>query len=225
MRETWVRAIRSLGSMMVFAMLGMVGCSSQGSEATEGLGDSEARASLERLSGCFSVRYQFVETGGGKDFLVEDNIEYMDVREQGAGYFVRNFLIVDEQSSFLHWTQTWQPLGDGIWSMRVEDGQGQLRYESQGMWRFNQWEGEIALAQKPNRDIMRTDYELLERRNIIQFTPGQWIQSEVNLKLSENGTPVASEVGWIVYKLAANADACAPAMSMARPVLAGLQAR
>ncbi|MCG8420633.1 MAG: hypothetical protein MJE77_22160 [Proteobacteria bacterium] len=42
-----------------------------------------------------------------------------------------------------------------------------------------------------------------------------WIQSEVNVKALEDGTPVASEVGWIVYTEQETADACQPAIDFA----------
>lgn len=165
---------------------------------------------LAKLAGCFAVRYQFVEDGRG-DFFFDDGVEYMDVAARGHGYIARNYLILDEHTTFLHWTQEWTPLGRGQWLLTVRSGDGSLRYQSRGAWRFNQWEGEAALAAKPNRDILRTDYDQLERRNIIQLTEQRWIQSEVNRKLLDDGTPVASEVGWITYTRRESDEACAAA--------------
>ena len=56
---------------------------------------------------------------------------------------------------------------------------------------------------------------MLQRRNIIQMADDTWIQSEVNVKALEDGTPVASEVGWIVYTEQETADACQPAIDFA----------
>lgn len=192
-----------------------IGCAGgEGGSTLAGLGDSEARTSLQALSGCFSVRYQFTENST-QDFLISDNIEYMDIRAQGDGYLARNFLITGPESSFLHWNQEWTPLGDGRWSVRVTDGADQLRYETDGVWRFNQWESEPAPAVKPTRDSERTDYEVLERRSSLQLTADGWIQAEINLKLAGDGTPVASELGWIVYARLPDTEACAPAIAMA----------
>ena len=159
--------------------------------------DSMARASLETLHGCYAVRYEFTEDGQG-DFFLEDGVELMDVTRSGDGYFVRNYL-VHEDYRFLHWTQEWTPLADGRWMLTVRSGDGALRYRSDGVWRFNQWEGGAALAHKPTRDELRTDYAHLIRRNVMQFTADRWVHSEVNMKVREDSTPVASEVGWITY--------------------------
>ena len=159
--------------------------------------DSQARASLETLSGCYAVRYEFTENGD-EDFFMEDGVESMDVTRKGDGYLVRNFLVYDDYK-FLHWTQEWTPLANGRWLLTVRRGDSALRYQSDGIWRFNQWEGGAAPAQKPTRDERRTDYDHLLRRNVMQFTADRWVHSEINMKVREDATPVASEVGWITY--------------------------
>ncbi len=172
---------------------------------------------LSHLAGCFSVRYQFVEDGE-HDFFIKDAVEYMHVRtdEANTAFRVHNYLIPPERPdlAFLHWVQIWRPMEDGRWHLRVEDGAGGLRYQGPGMWRFNQWEGQPARAKKPTRDLPRQDYDLLERRNTLQITAQSWIHSEINLKLRADGTPVASELGWIVYERMENDDACVFARSL-----------
>lgn len=175
--------------------------------------DRSARASLETLTGCFAVRYQFTEDGQ-RDFFFDDGVEYMDVRAHGDGYVARNFLVYGDDP-FLHWTQEWQPIGAGRWLLTVRSGDDSLRYRSEGVWRFNQWEGDAALAEKPTRDGLRSDYDQLVRRNVIQFTDRRWVQAEVNLKERADGTPVASEVGWITYTLRDSDELCAPAKDLA----------
>ena len=174
--------------------------------------DRLARASLAHLTGCFAVRYQFTDDGRS-DFFFDDGVEYMDIRPHGQGFLARNYLVHSE--TFLHWTQEWQPIGDGRWLLTVRSGDGSLRYRSDGVWRFNQWEGRAALASKPTRDGLREDYTQLLRRNTMQFTDGRWVQSEVNSKLTADGTPVASELGWITYTRRDSDELCAPAMDMA----------
>lgn len=218
--------IRYLLAAMMATVPGL-GASLGGCVVADGgksVGDEVARASLQTLPGCYSVRYHFVEDGT-HEFFLEDNVEYMDVVPQGDGYQARNFMAIDEDTGFLHWVQEWTPLGNGRWRLRVLDGAGNERYVSEGVWRFNQWEGEAALATKPTRDTARTDYDVLQRRNAIQFTTERWVQSEINMKLRQDGTPVASEIGWIEYRKLPTEDACAPAMEAAGAASAVLLAR
>ncbi len=177
------------------------------------LGDDRARSSLQVLAGCFAVRYQFTEDGRG-DFFFDDGVEYMDIRDDGEGYVIRNFLVY-EGETFLHWIQEWTPIAQGRWRLTVKGGDGVIRYASDGVWRFNQWEGFPAEAAKPNRDSLRDDYDKLLRRNVLQFTADRWVQSEVNLKQTEGGEAVASEVGWITYSRRESDELCAPAIEFA----------
>lgn len=185
-----------------------------------GLGDEDAATSIQTLGGCFLVGYQFVEDGQN-DYSFEDNIEYMDVAADGDGFKVRNFLVVPtgpgQFMSFLHWVQDWTPLGDGGWHLRVTDGQDNLRYEADGVWRFNQFESEAAMAAKPNRDSERTDYAMLERRNALQLVGGNWYHSQVNIKMTDAGEPVSSELGWIIYSKQVDETPCDPAKEIANP--------
>ena len=185
-------------------------------------GDEQAGASIQTLSGCYLVRYQFIEDGQ-KDFFVEDNIEYMDVIAAGGGYVARNFLVIetppgsDTFTSFLHWVQDWTPMADGVWNLKVSDGDGNERWQADGVWRFNQFESVAADATKPNRDSERNDYATLERRNAIQLTGGNWIHSQLNVKKLDDGSPVSSEVGWIVYAKQQDETPCDPAKAIANP--------
>ena len=65
------------------------------------------------------------------------------------------------------------------------------------------------------RKLRITGGEPLVRRNIMQFTERRWVQSQVNLKQTSDGVPVASEVGWITYTERASDELCAPAMELA----------
>lgn len=191
--------------------LALGGCVGDGGGAPAG--DVLARESLRMTPGCYAVRYQFVEDSE-HDFFFADGTEYVDLIPQGEGFRVRNFLILDQDNAFLHWIQEWTPLGNGRWRLRVLDGRENERYASEGGWDFNQWQGEAALAVKPTRDTERADYDMLERRNVFQFTADRWVQSEVNRKLRADGSPVANEVGWIVYERQDSDQPCAPAIAL-----------
>ncbi|MCG8420634.1 MAG: hypothetical protein MJE77_22165 [Proteobacteria bacterium] len=68
-----------------------------------GFGDDQASTSIQKLTGCFSVRYRLVEDTG-REFFFDENIEYMDMAEQGDGYRARNVLVTSPQSAF--WNET-----------------------------------------------------------------------------------------------------------------------
>lgn len=201
-------------------------CSSDDTEAADpveqliNFGDERADTSIQTLSGCFLVRYHFVENGQN-DFFFENNIEYMDVSANGDGFVARNFLVIPmgpgQTLSFLHWVQEWSPVSGDIWSFTVKDGEGNLRYETEGVWRFNQFESVPANAVKPNRDVDlgRDDYDVLERRNAIQLAGNDWYQSEINVKSLDSGEPVSSELGWIVYAKQTDETPCDPAKEIA----------
>lgn len=217
-RFLYLAAVLALGASqlgelsLVTSLLSGVGGEPAAAER-EASDDSRAQDSLQWLTGCFAVRYQFTEDGRG-DFFFDDGVEYMDVRERGDGYFVRNYLVYGGET-FLHWTQEWTPTRNGRWLLTVRSGDTSLRYRSEGVWRFNQWEGEVAKAEKPTRDGLRTDYDHMRRRNVIQFTDGRWVQSEINMKVRADGASVASELGWITYTRRDSDELCAPAIERA----------
>lgn len=176
-------------------------------------GDPEARQSIPNMQGCYSVSYQFT-SDGDHDFFLAGAVEYIDIREQDGGYRLRHFMITDK-TAFHHFTEEWTPLGDGRWSQRVKSGlTGALRYEATGAWNFNQWEGSAAGAAKPVRDTKQR-YATLDRRSTVQISRQRWVQAENNTKRLADGTPIASEVGWVQYERTDDAR-CAPGIELSR---------
>ena len=173
-------------------------------------GDATARSSIPQLKGCFSVSYQFV-SDGQHDFFTSGVIELIDLVDEDGTYELRHFMVNGEKT-FHHFTEEWAPLGDGRWRQRVTDGQtGALRYETVGTWRFNQWEGAAVGAAKPIRDATQ-DYAVLERLSTVQIAQPRWIHSEKNTKRLADGTPIATEVGWVRYERIDDAR-CAKSLS------------
>ncbi|MBK9260669.1 MAG: hypothetical protein IPM54_12710 [Polyangiaceae bacterium] len=198
MRMSIVLAVAALGASCMWVT------SAQGASSVTAA-DATARQNISQLGGCFRVSYLFVEDGKN-DFFVRDVREYINVTEKGTGFVVRHFMAT-EGSSFHHFTEEWQPAGRGRWHQRVTTSRGTLRYEGTGSWNFNQWEAHAKNAARPVRDTRR-DYATLDRRNTVQITPQRWVQAESNIKRRNDGTPVASEVGWVQYERLPN-EQCA----------------
>jgi hypothetical protein len=176
-------------------------------------GDPVARRSIPEMQGCYSISYQFV-SDGDHDYFLAGVVEYIDIKEQDGGYRLRHFMVQDK-TAFHHFTEEWTPVGDGRWRQRVKSGlTGALRYEAIGSWNFNQWEGSALGAAKPIRDTKQR-YATLDRRSSVQITRQRWVQAENNTKRLADGTPIASEVGWVQYERT-NETKCAPAIELSR---------
>ena len=200
----------SMITALAAASLGAAFTWATGAEAAnpDAAPDATVRQNIQHLAGCFRVSYQFVEDGKN-DFFLRDALEYIDVTERGAGFIVRHYASFGG-SSFLHFTEEWQPVGRRRWTQQVTSARGVRRYEGTGSWIFNQWESHAKSAARPVRDARR-DYATLDRRNTIQITPQRWVQVESNVKRLSDGTPIASEVGWVQYERVPN-EQCAAMM-------------
>jgi hypothetical protein len=97
------------------------------------------------------------------------------------------------------WTQE-------VWSRSYKDEGRELRYQCTAPWKMNRWQCHAGKAPKPFRDsgapfgFNRTDYEWLDRENILLVTPDGWVQDEHNRKMSASDTIVSYELGWIIYR-------------------------
>jgi hypothetical protein len=176
-------------------------------------GDAMARQSIPNMPGCYSISYQFA-SDGEHDFFLSGVVEYIDMKEQAGGYVLRHFMITDK-TAFHHFTEEWSPEGDGRWRQRVKSAQtGALRYEAIGSWRFNQWEGSATGAAKPVRDTKQS-YATLDRRSTVQISKVRWVHAENNTKRLLDGTPIATEVGWVQYERTDDAQ-CAPGIELSQ---------
>ncbi len=70
----------------------------------------------------------------------------------------------------------------------------------------NRWECHAGQAPKPFRDsgapfgFNRTDYDWLDRENILLVAENGWVQNEHNKKMKGPNTVVGYELGWITYR-------------------------
>lgn len=171
---------------------------------------------LQRMSGCFSVTYRFVEDGEhdalSPDYGLEEPVtEWIGFERADEGYVMMHVGIFGRRS-VPHFHEVWKPLagGDGwrheVWGGTPDAPDRELRYACESSWAGNRWECDAGRAEKPFRDsgapfgYDRDDYDHLERTNILLVTPRGWVHNEHNRKVTEDGELVAYELGWITYE-------------------------
>jgi hypothetical protein len=188
-------------------------CASVGAFALSARADAPSpRDVLGHLAGCFEVTYRFVEDGA-HDLTITGSKEWIEPRAatlQGAAFAYQHYGLYEGQK-FKHWSEEWVPSAESpnAWTQTVFSPGGRARYECKGTFDFLQIRCHVDNAPKPQRDIERTDYDTLDRDLTLQITPKGWVQNEINLKHMANGTPVATEVGWIEYVRVADSECTA----------------
>jgi hypothetical protein len=153
---------------------------------------------IRDLSGCFNVSYRYVEDGVHDKAIGPGAIEWIALKRREGGYSLQHVGIQDSEV-VKHWREEWMAAGPE-WQQRVYGPFGAFRYACRGQFQFNQLRCLSPEAPKPLRDRKRTDYAKLDRENILQITPKGWVQSEVNLKKTQDGRVVSSEIGWNEYR-------------------------
>lgn len=183
---------------------------------------------IENLSGCFAVTYRFVEDGTHDMFserygLLEPIKEWIGLRQEEEGIFVLPHVSIVDSRIVPHWYEVWKHHPDQstwtqeVWSQSPGDARSELRYECTAPWEGNRWECHAGKASKPFRDsgapfgFNRTDYEWLDRKNILLVTEKGWVHNEHNKKMRSSDTTVSYELGWITYRRLED-NACQPAM-------------
>lgn len=178
----------------------------------------EGREHVENLAGCFAVSYRFAEDGVhdlfGDDFMLDEPIlEWIALeREDDHRLVLTHVSITPDERAVPHFHEIWSFEADErawtqeVWSRAPDDEQRSLRYRCTAPWSLNRWACHAGIAPKPFRDhgapfgFMRDDYADLDRDNIVLVTERGWIHNQHNRKIAEDGTLVAHELGWIVYR-------------------------
>ena len=167
---------------------------------------------IESLKGCFHVIYRYVEDGKHdldlKDLNGYPIVEWISHRTKESDpttHVLQHWGVYfdTEEKKYLaqkHWSEQWYPTSTSEWKQVVISPFGSIRYECQGKFHFNQLRCLAANVPKPQRDMNRTDYDVLDRENTLQFTSTGWVQAENNVKKKKDGTEVSIEVGWIEYR-------------------------
>lgn len=169
------------------------------------------------LSGCFEVTYTFAEDGK-RDTLAKG--EPLGPITEWVGYetapdgaiTLTHVSITGDGRTVPHWHEVWRyHRGSTTWTQEVRRGAPgkevkELRYRCTAPWRMNLWQCHAGQAPKPFRDggapfgFDRTDYDRIDRENIVLVTPKGWIHNEHNRKMTDAGAVVAHELGWIEYR-------------------------
>lgn len=172
---------------------------------------------VENLTGCFDVSYRFIEDGvhdifSEKYVLDKPHREWIGFKRGGKNTFILQHATIHNDQVASHFHEVWryhpgkETWTQEVWSQSYEDKERELRYQCTAPWEMNRWECHAGEAAKPFRDsgapfgFNRTDYEALDRKNILLVTPNGWVQNEHNAKMSSSGTVVAYELGWISYR-------------------------
>jgi hypothetical protein len=178
-----------------------------------------AADNVRKLAGCFAVTYQFAEDGSHDLFNEEYGLDkptkewVANVRDGNDHSFTLvHVSITDDARAVPHWHEIWAyrpneaSWTQEVWSRSPDDQGRELRYQCTAPWHLNRWECHAGRAPKPFRDygapfgFDRTDYEHLDRENILLVTDEGWVQNEHNKKIAPDGTIVAHELGWITYR-------------------------
>lgn len=152
---------------------------------------------LKNLEGCFEVTYRFVEVD--KPYFEQGFEEITYALQEDGTHFYQHFGVFGGER-IKHWGEQWAENSDGTWTQTVVGPSGDFRYKCTAAFEGNQWRCHAGISPKPRRDKSRTDYDVIDRENTLQFSPQVWIQSERNFKKKRDLTFVSAEVGWNEYR-------------------------
>ncbi len=161
-------------------------------------GAETAPSFIQNMSGCFSVRFNFVENGD-HDAFYQPILERADLSQTDAVWHLRRYLILDG-SEQIHWREEWrlQDKANNVWEQTVYGPFEDFRYQCRGAVVDDSWRCEAGGAPKPRRD-MDQPYEKLDRENTLKINSKRWIHMQRNHKRMADGSLYAVELGWNQY--------------------------
>ncbi|MEX2644215.1 MAG: DUF6607 family protein [Acetobacterales bacterium] len=183
---------------------------------------------IQNLSGCFRVTYTFAEDGEHDAFAKGRPLgpitEWVGYEASGDGAVTLAHASFNRQGQVVpHWHEIWRyHMSSDTWTQEVRRGapgeeEKELRYRCTAPWLMNRWQCHAGLTPRPFRDsgapfgFDRSDYDRLERENILLVTPKGWVHNEHNRKMTESGAIAAYELGWIVYERIEDGECAAAA--------------
>ncbi len=163
-----------------------------------GAGAQTAPNFIQNMSGCFSVRFNFVENGD-HDAFYQAVLERADLSETDAVWHLRRYLVLDGNEQ-IHWREEWrlQDKAHNVWEQTVYGPFEDFRYQCRGAVVDDSWRCEAKGAPKPRRD-MDQPYEKLDRENTLKINSKRWIHMQRNHKRMADGSLYAVELGWNQY--------------------------
>ena len=189
------------------------------SMAGAGAGEPSSKdvANLRNLAGCFEVAYGFVEDGAQDSWAESYGLgtvtEWVGFKKDESGdVTLPHVSITEDARAVAHWYEVWKfhskarTWTQEVWSRSPGDENSELRYACTAPWTQNRWQCHAGKAPKPFRDsgapfgFNRTDYDWLDRENILLVTDKGWVHNEHNKKMESSGLVVSYELGWITYR-------------------------
>jgi hypothetical protein len=161
-------------------------------------GAETAPSFIQNMSGCFSVRFNFVENGD-HDAFYQPVLERADLSQADAVWHLRRYLVI-EGSEQIHWREEWrlQDKTNNVWEQTVYGPFEDFRYQCSGTLVDDSWRCEALGAPKPRRD-QDQPYDKLDRENTLKINPKRWIHMQKNNKRMADGSLYAVELGWNQY--------------------------
>jgi hypothetical protein len=192
---------------------------------------NEVPTTLNNLSGCFEVQFQFVEDGDF-DKTYRPIYEYIRIKEGEENVYehIGQYPLYDSNGNPLlgrdgkprymvqyHWREHWEQINGNQWKQTVYGPFNDFRYECEGKWLMNQFHCHTDRAAKPRRDMKRP-YDYMMRINNLQINPKRWVHSSRNKKMMNDDSLYSVEMGWNTYTRVEDAK-CQPAIdSNAQPL-------
>ncbi|WP_141732186.1 DUF6607 family protein [Oligoflexus tunisiensis] len=175
--------------------LGLLGSLLAGSTLA---GAANAPSFIQNMSGCFSVRFNFVENGD-HDAFYNPVLERAELSESDSVWHLRRYLILGGNEQ-VHWREEWRLVdqASNVWEQKVYGPFEDFRYQCSGALVDDSWRCEALGAPKPRRDRDQP-YEKLDRENTLKVNPLRWIHMQRNHKRRADGSLYAVELGWNQY--------------------------
>jgi hypothetical protein len=165
---------------------------------SNGAAADTAPSFIQNMSGCFSVRFNFVENGD-HDAFYQPVLERADLSQADAVWHLRRYFVIDG-SEQIHWREEWRLLdkSNNVWEQTVYGPFEDFRYQCSGTVTDDSWRCDAPGAPKPRRD-REQPYDKLNRENTLKVNARRWIHMQKNEKLRADGSLFAVELGWNQY--------------------------
>jgi hypothetical protein len=153
---------------------------------------------IQNMSGCFSVRFNFVENGDHDEFY-KPVLERADLSQTDSVWHLRRYLILGGQEQ-VHWREEWRLTDEAthVWEQTVYGPFEDFRYRCSGTLVDDSWRCEALGSPKPRRD-RDLPYAKLDRENTLKINVQRWIHMQRNHKRLADGSLYAVELGWNQY--------------------------
>jgi hypothetical protein len=154
---------------------------------------------MQNMSGCFSVRFNFVENGE-HDAFYNPILEKAVLSQVQGVIHLRRFLLIPGAGEQIHWREEWrlQDSSKQVWEQTVYGPFEDFRYRCSGVLVDSTWRCDAPGSPKPRRDADQP-YAKLDRENTLKANSQRWVHMQKNGKRTQDGGLYAMELGWNQY--------------------------